>query len=165
MTQGTTRVSPATRMPATGSPLDSPSDVSCSQTHALDADYKRRGVAPPVWTSKPGDVKAKAGDDVAVRCDASGEPVPAIEWRRLTGACLLSFLRSRAFTSPSSLERRLFLDLFDSSSEEPTDHQEHQEPRRRDIRLSGSQRRRTSAHDALPRRHPAYESPPDLALR
>nr|XP_060483545.1 hemicentin-2-like [Panthera onca] len=36
----------------------------------------------PVFRVEPRDVTARSGDDVALQCQASGEPVPTVEWLR-----------------------------------------------------------------------------------
>lgn len=87
-TQATTRAASRTPLEPTSGAQDSPSDVSrIAFAAAMIRPKVTSGVSPvaPVWLRKPSDIRVESSEDVAVRCEANGEPKPRIQWRRQRG--------------------------------------------------------------------------------
>ncbi|KAH7938297.1 hypothetical protein HPB49_022216 [Dermacentor silvarum] len=60
-------------------------NYTCTGTADLKSDsYTQilRVLVPPKWIHEPSDVNVREGDNVTVRCSASGRPTPVVKWKR-----------------------------------------------------------------------------------
>ncbi|KAL3213033.1 hypothetical protein MRX96_051777 [Rhipicephalus microplus] len=60
-------------------------NYTCTGTADLKSDSYTQTLhvlVPPKWIHEPKDVDVREGDNVTVKCSASGQPTPVVKWKR-----------------------------------------------------------------------------------